>query len=915
MKKTLLSVITTATVLAASTRAQQFEALHRFTRGPEAPSARLIEGSDGNFYGTTSYGGTNNAGTVFKLGASGEITTLHSFTGQPDGAYPEAGLIQASDGSFYGTTVEGGATDKGTVFKMDPIGNVTVLHSFAGQPDGAYPEAGLIQSSDGAIYGTTYHGGTADYGSVFKVNPSGILTTVHSFAGQPLDGAYPKGGVIQGSDGNFYGTTYNGGATDAGAIFKTDSAGSTTTLWSFSGQADGALPLAGLMQGADGNLYGTTFRGGANNLGTVFKIDSSLGLLTTLHSFAAGSPLFFDDGAFPEAELIQGSDGNFYGTTVSGGASNLGTVFRMDLSGNTTTLHSFSASEGAILYAGLTHGSDGNFYGTTFEGGPNNLGSIFRIDSSGNLTILVSFAAMGGAVPTAGLTQGDDRNFYGTTAFGGAHNVGTAFKMDSLGNVTTLYSFAGQDDGAYPRGGLIQGSDGKFYGTTQWAGGLNNGTVFQMDSAGTVATLHFFTGAQTDGAFSRAGLIQGSDGSFYGTTEHGGWSYLGAVFKMNSAGDVTALPSFTGQDGAFPRAGLVQASDGNYYGTTLRGGANDRGSAFKMDTAGVITTLHSFAGQPFDGAYPEAALIQGSDSNFYGTTYNGGASNSGTIFKMDSSGIVAILHSFAGNDGSFPAAGLVQGSDGNFFGTTYYGGANDSGTVFKMDSYGALTTLHSFAGSDGARPEAALAQGDDGNLYGTTSSGIGPADLGTIFRINIVTPSLRPLSVVSRKAHGSAGTFDLDLPLTGSPGIECRNGGANGDYTLVFSFSNPLTSVSGASITSGNGSVNSSAIGADPHQYVINLTGVTNAQVITVSLTNVNDSAGNGSPAVAGSMAILVGDTTADRFVNSADISQTKSQSGNLVTSSNFRQDVTIDGFLNSADISLVKSKSGTALP
>jgi hypothetical protein len=171
-------------------------------------------------------------------------------------------------------------------------------------------------------------------------------------------------------------------------------------------------------------------------------------------------------------------------------------------------------------------------------------------------------------------------------------------------------------------------------------------------------------------------------------------------------------------------------------------------------------------------------------------------------------------------------------------------------------------------------------------------------------------------SVVSRKVHGSTGTFDVALPLSGNPGIECRSGGANGNYTLVFTFANTLTSVGGATVTRGTGSVSSNNIdNSDAHNYIVNLTGVTNAQYLTVGLANVHDSAGNGSNAVSASMGVLVGDTTGDGFVNSADISQTKSQSGQGITTANFREDINADGFINSTDISLVKSKSGTALP
>jgi hypothetical protein len=178
-----------------------------------------------------------------------------------------------------------------------------------------------------------------------------------------------------------------------------------------------------------------------------------------------------------------------------------------------------------------------------------------------------------------------------------------------------------------------------------------------------------------------------------------------------------------------------------------------------------------------------------------------------------------------------------------------------------------------------------------------------------------VVSSLVPTSVVSRKTHGTAGTFDVDLPLTGTPGIECRSSGTSGDYTLVFVFANPLTNVDGASVTKGAGSISSSTINSDPHQYVVNLTGVNNAELITISLTNVHDSIGNQSATLSATMAVLIGDTNADGMVNSADIAQTKSQSGIAVANLNFREDVNADGSLNSSDIALVKSQSGSGLP
>ena len=254
---------------------------------------------------------------------------------------------------------------------------------------------------------------------------------------------------------------------------------------------------------------------------------SGSGLVTVLHSFTGSGA--GGTGSNPSAGLIRGSDGNFYGTAVDGGANGIGTIFRMDGSGVVTVLHSFTGSgagrTGSNPFAGLIQASDGNFYGTAVFGGVNNLGTIFRMDGSGVVTVLHSFTGSGagrtGSNPFAGLVQGSDGNFYGTTRFGGVNNLGTIFRMDGSGVVTVLHSFTGSGAGgagSNPFAGLIQGSDDNFYGTTQ-VGGMNDlGTIFRMDGNGVVTVLHSFTGSGAGGTGSNpfARLIQGSDGNFYG---------------------------------------------------------------------------------------------------------------------------------------------------------------------------------------------------------------------------------------------------------------------------------------------------------------------------------------------------------------------------------------------------------------
>jgi uncharacterized repeat protein (TIGR03803 family) len=358
-----------------------------------------------------------------------------------------------------------------------------------------------------------------------------------------------------------------------------------------------------------------------------------------------------------------------------------------------------------------------------------------------NTTVLYSFAqGSDGQRPNASLIQGSDGTFYGTTDLGGANGAGTVFSITSAGTETVLYSFAGGSrDGASPAAGLTQGSDGNFYGTTNAGGAGGFGTVFKITPSGTETVLHSFT-ANSDGAEPEASLIQGSDGTFYGTTDIGGTSGDGTVFSITSAGTETVLHPFAGSssDGSRPTAGLIQGSDGNFYGTTDAGGVNADGTVFRITPSGTETVLYSFAGGSSDGSHPEGGLIQGSDGNFYGTTDAGGANGDGTVFKITPSGTETLLYSFAGgnSDGSNPTAGLIQGSDGNLYGTTFLGGANGHGTVFKITLSGTETVLHSFAGgfSDGESPEAGLTQGSDGNLYGTTLDG-GLSGVGTVFKV------------------------------------------------------------------------------------------------------------------------------------------------------------------------------------
>jgi uncharacterized repeat protein (TIGR03803 family) len=362
-------------VMAMSSFAQSFKTLANFTgtNGSSPYSATLAQGPDGDFYGTTGAGGANGQGTVFKISSGGTLTTLYSFSG-PDGNNPTAGLALGVDGNFYGTTEFGGnytgsAVGLGTIFKITPAGALTTLYMFTGGSDGSQPYAGLILGADGNFYGTTAGGST-----IFKISSGGKFTTVYTFPGG-TSGAYPYAGLLQAAYGDFYGTTQAGGTGGYGTVFQMTPAGAVSMLHSFQGN-DGSQPYAALALGVDGNLYGTTELGGAGGLGTVFRIDPAL---PPKINFTSGYSFSGSDGCCPTGVLVQANDGNLYGTTQEGGANNFGTIFQITLGGTLTTLHSFNHQDGAYPFGGLLQATDGNFYGTTTGGGTTNNGTVFSL--------------------------------------------------------------------------------------------------------------------------------------------------------------------------------------------------------------------------------------------------------------------------------------------------------------------------------------------------------------------------------------------------------------------------------------------------------------------------------------------------------------------------------------------------------
>lgn len=418
------------------------------------PYSALVQGTDGNFYGTTAKDGAyGDYGTVFKVTAGGTRTTLYSFCSQagcPDGYSPQTGLTQGTDGNFYGTAQLGGTKNGGTVFKITPEGKVTALYKFcslAKCADGSGPYGPLVQIADGDFYGTTYQGGTHSAGTVFKLTPEGKLTTLHAFCSLASckDGESPTHGLLLGTDGNFYGTTDEGGTHSGGTVFRITPTGTLTTIHNFCAKtncADGSYPYAGVVQGSNGNLYGTTTFGGSHGVGSVFTMTLQGGEFTILYNFCIKTACA--DGQEPYAGLVEGTDGNFYGATVEGGkglkgaaeplfspeneSGTYGTIFKITPKGVLTTVYDFCSksecADGSFPYAELVQGTNGKFYGTTSVGGnlscSEGCGTVYRM-ADGLAPFVVtqpSSGDVGGTVIILGsdLTGATSVTFNGTAA-------------------------------------------------------------------------------------------------------------------------------------------------------------------------------------------------------------------------------------------------------------------------------------------------------------------------------------------------------------------------------------------------------------------------------------------------------------------------------------------------------------------
>ena len=670
MKFRTLALFLAATCVALcrftpSAAAQSLEVAGIFNGDAGQPNGRLVEKPAGVIYGTTYYGGRLARGAIFRLtvGPPAVLEEVHAFSG-PDGWGAGSGLVPGPAGYMYGVGGGGGLFGQGTIYRVDPSGRVTTVRDLRPEESGV---GDLCLASDGSLYGTSASGGAARLGTVFRLDPDGSMHVLHEFTG--ADGARPNGGLIQASDGRLYGTTLSSGAgfDPPSTFFRIDLAGNFESLHTFAVDDGYVTPV---VQAPDGYLYGGSYYGGSQGAGMIFRVDTD-GNFEKLHDvdYSAG------EGSDVRTVLLPAPDGNLWGTTYQGGGAG-GVIFKISPSGAWTTVHPLGFAECANPSSPLLLGSGGWLYGTCQHGAQftSEMGSVFRIDTGGNFEMLWSLRNTDGQLPEAGVVEGLDGSLYGTTDAGGVSGHGTFFRLSPSGQFEFLYEFGPGPGIPSP---LTRAADGTIYGMAAGNGDMGHGFIFQYSTSGDFSVLHSFGVTEGSGA---SALVEASDGNFYCAAPGGGGGGLGSVFRMSAGGAVTTVHEFQPSEAQVPNH-LLQAADGLLYFTATTPAGQY--AIFRLGLDGM--NFQTVAPFPASTGTGPTGLIQATNGDFYGTAFFGPLPYAGNVFHMDATATITSLHDFSGDDGIQPFGGIIQASDGNLYGTTLSGGATTYGTVFRRD--------------------------------------------------------------------------------------------------------------------------------------------------------------------------------------------------------------------------------------
>jgi uncharacterized repeat protein (TIGR03803 family) len=731
-----------------------YEVVQTFQRPGTQAVGRLLKLGSGEAYGTASAGGAFGFGSVFKVTTTGQVQTVVSFTGTggaAPGSGPIGGLALGSDGALYGTTAAGGANGFGVVFRIGGFGVYTKLRDFTGTTGttkGSVPGP-LMAHSDGFLYGTTAAGGAGGFGTVFKITTTGTLTTLAEFLGGPTGvrrGAQPVGVLAASNATTLYGVTRNGGANGVGTIYRITTAGVFTDFQDFN-TTNGANPAGGLLYHSDGRLYGTAEYGGTNGFGTLFS-------LTTTNVFSLKRSFADPTASQPVGELVA-SGNTLFGCCAGGGASGLGGLFKWTTLGVHTQLASFSgesgATPGSVPRGGLVLGGDGFFHGVTSSGGPANLGTVFKLSTAGVHSVTANLSPDLGWMPSGAPVSDGSGGWLFPMAEGGSGGGGTLLNWSPNDGVSVAAALGGTLGDA-PDGALIENA-GSFYGITTSGAASSRGGVFRYTPGLGTNLVNAFTAA--NGALSEGSLVTGADEALYGVSREGGANSRGTVFKVTTAGVRTRLFSFTGiagvAPGGSPRGALAFAPNLSCYGLTETGGASNTGVIYRVSPLGLYVPIAQFGAT--GPRSPQGGLVLAADGFLYGTTRLGGAADAGTIIRIDPANQTwASVAEFGSTNAGAPAGELHACEDGSLCGIATTGGPANAGAVFRYNPGSGIEILATFTGTSGSTPGSATADNGaglvftgglvtaaDGSLYGTAAGG-GPDGGGVLFRIVDTSP-------------------------------------------------------------------------------------------------------------------------------------------------------------------------------
>ncbi|MEO7714558.1 MAG: choice-of-anchor tandem repeat GloVer-containing protein [Capsulimonas sp.] len=732
--------------------------------------------------------------------AAQSVSIVHPFSPIADAANPYMRMVQAPDGTVYGTTEFGGDYDAGTLFKISPNGRFEIIYTFGASAadapstaaDPVNPIGALTLGSDGCIYticgGQTGDGGQTGYGDIMKITPSGVATVIYAYDHSHKGASIPIPGlVLNSADGYLYGVAYAGDATGKSGVYRLSADGVMTFVLEFTDAMGSGAIGPPIFRPSDNRFFLRMAAGGSIGDGTVLKFsaagdysvinlpdiqptvtnvrlyqspltlgkDGNVYGVATVDKVASRGVIFKvtndvlsivynfpggADGPFPVNSLTAAADGFLYGATTKN-------IYKFSPGAATVTpVYTFSYNNGDYSTANdFFQSANGVFYGSFKETAYPGLGSVFKFAAGGAKATVVSFDK-DGTTPLAPLLRGLDGNFYGVTYYGGKYGRGTIFRQSLDGVETTLYHFGGDSlVGVNPAGGLVQTADGTFYGTT------NYGSIYKFNLPVGPALTQVTSIYKLDSAHGyapRAALIVGHDGNLYGTMSGGGPSGGGNVFKITPGGAFTVLSDFTSSaTGLHPYCTLTQGADGTLYGTTLQGGVNDQGTVFAMTATGAVLWTHALT--VAQGANPRQGLVFGPDSNLYGTASAGGALALGSVFKVTTAGVVSNVFSFTASTGSHPYSPLTLGPNGVLYGATTSAGPQGGGTLYRITN-GAPSLLYAFDGWTFSKVSTGLTFGPDGNFYGTAQAGY-EGDSGSVFLLDVDFPAIARFTPMAGK--------------------------------------------------------------------------------------------------------------------------------------------------------------------